>query len=143
VISCDSATYQVLTPQKKDVLRIFTAKAQCVTGHNGPLLTDQHFHNTAISQCNPAKPDLARCAAIAKVLKDQFNCLGRFNDAGKEPCSELRIIAQEDHSLDVAFKTPGLRNVSLRRAIHACRPEGEAGRRDRSLQECTCFVDRA
>jgi len=114
VVRRDMNAYQVLSPQEKNGLRIFIGKAQCVTCHNGPLLSDQHFHNTAIPQRSLAKPDLGRRAAIAKVVKDEFNCLGPFSDAGKEDCSELRFIAEEDHSLDAAFKTPSLRNVSLR-----------------------------
>lgn len=40
--------------------------------------------------------------------------MGAFSDAGKDDCDELRFNAQEDHSLDAAFKTPSLRNVALR-----------------------------
>lgn len=110
----DSAAYDVLTQQEKNGLRVFIGKGQCVTCHTGPLLSDQHFHNTGIPQRNAAKPDSGRRAAIAKVTRDEFNCMGPFSDAGKDDCGELRFIAQEDHSLDAAFKTPGLRNVALR-----------------------------
>lgn len=114
VTARNAATYEVLTQQEKNGLRVFIGKGQCVTCHNGPLLSDQHFHNTGVPQRNPAKPDTGRRAAIAKVTRDEFNCMGPFSDAGKDDCDELRFIAQEDHSLDAAFKTPGLRNVALR-----------------------------
>jgi len=114
IVSRDASAYNVLSQQEKNGLRVFIGKGQCVTCHSGPLLSDQHFHNTGIPQRNPAKPDTGRRAAIAKVTRDEFNCMGPFSDAGKEDCDELRFIAQEDHSLDAAFKTPSLRNVALR-----------------------------
>ena len=110
----DTQAYQALTPQEKSGLRVFIGKGQCVTCHNGPLLTDQHFHNTGIPQRSDTKPDLGRRTAIAKVVKDEFNCLGPFSDAREEDCDELRFIAQDEHALDAAFKTPSLRNVALR-----------------------------
>jgi cytochrome c peroxidase len=114
VVKRDSGSYQLLTPSEKNGLRIFIGKGQCVTCHNGPLLTDQHFHNTGIPQLTDKKRDAGRRTGIAKVIKDEFNCLGRFSDANEEHCEELRFIAQEDHSLDAAFKTPSLRNVAAR-----------------------------
>ena len=105
---------QFLTPQEVSGLRIFIGKGQCVTCHNGPLFTDQHFHNTGVPQRNTGQPDLGRAAATAKVQRDEFNCLGRFSDAKAERCQELRFMATDDPALQAAFKTPSLRNVSLR-----------------------------
>jgi cytochrome c peroxidase len=114
VVQRDSGSYQVLTPAEKNGLRIFIGKGQCVTCHNGPLLTDQHFHNTGIAQLSDRKRDLGRRTGVVKVAQDEFNCLGPFSDAGEEHCEELRFMAQEDHALDAAFKTPSLRNVAER-----------------------------
>lgn len=114
VVKRDAGSHSMLTAEEKNGLRIFIGKGQCVTCHNGPLLSDQHFHNTGVPQRNAAKPDSGRRTAIAKVVGDEFNCLGRFSDARPQDCSELRFIAREDHSLDAAFKTPSLRNVALR-----------------------------
>ncbi|OWW19252.1 cytochrome-c peroxidase [Noviherbaspirillum denitrificans] len=110
----DAAAYGTLNAQEKNGLRIFIGKGQCVTCHNGPLLSDQHFHNTGVPQRNPAKPDLGRRQAITKVIADEFNCLGRFSDAKQDDCGELRFIAQDDHAMEAAFKTPSLRNVAQR-----------------------------
>jgi cytochrome c peroxidase len=103
-----------LTGEEQNGLRLFIGKGQCVTCHNGPLLTDRQFHNTAVPQRDLSTPDHGRLTAIAKVKADEFNCLGPFSDALPEQCTELRFIVKEDKSLDAAFKTPSLRGVALR-----------------------------
>jgi len=110
----DAGAQRVLAPQEVEGLRIFIGKGQCVTCHNGPLLTDQHFHNTGVPQRDATRPDRGRAAAIAKVRADEFNCLGPFSDAKVAQCQELRFMATDDASMEGAFKTPSLRNVSLR-----------------------------
>jgi cytochrome c peroxidase len=110
----DASAQQILTPQEAKGLRIFIGKGQCVTCHNGPLFTDQHFHNTAVPPRDPASPDRGRAAAIAKVQKDEFNCLGPFSDANPAQCQELRFVVSDDPALEGAFKTPSLRGVALR-----------------------------
>jgi cytochrome c peroxidase len=105
---------ETLLPAEVNGLRLFIGRGQCVTCHNGPLLSDQHFHNTGVPPRDPAKPDRGRAAAIAKVQGDEFNCLGPFSDARPEQCAELRFIVADDPALEGAFKTPSLRNVALR-----------------------------
>lgn len=114
VLAGDAHGQQVLTPQEVNGLRLFIGKGQCATCHNGPLLTDQHFHNTGVPQREPSRPDRGRSAALAKVLHDEFNCLGRYSDAPGDACQELRFIATDDPNMDGAFKTPSLRNVAER-----------------------------
>ncbi len=103
-----------LTAQEVNGLRVFIGNGQCVTCHNGPLLTDQAFHNTGVPPRDPARPDHGRAAGVAKVQADPFNCLGSFSDARPEQCSELRFIVTDDPKSEGAFKTPSLRNVALR-----------------------------
>ena len=114
VITHSAQAYGQLSMQEKNGLRIFISKGQCITCHNGPLLTDQHFHNTGIVPRTSAHPDPGRRVGIAKVRDDEFNCFGRFSDARPEQCDELNFLATDDHSTVSAFKTPGLRNVALR-----------------------------
>ena len=114
VAARDTSTPQSLTDQEVSGLRLFIGKGQCSTCHNGPLLTDQHFHNTGIAPRDTARPDRGRAAGVVKVQRDEFNCLGRFSDAKAEQCKELRFIVTDDPALEGAFKTPGLRNVALR-----------------------------
>jgi cytochrome c peroxidase len=65
-------------------------------------------------QRDPAKPDRGRAAALAKVKQDEFNCLGPFSDAKPDACAELAFLSTSSKELEGAFKTPSLRNVSLR-----------------------------
>jgi cytochrome c peroxidase len=95
-------------------LRLFIGKAQCATCHNGPLLTDQHFHNTGVPPREPANPDRGRSVAMATVQADEFNCLGSYSDAPAAACQELSFMATDDLGMEGAFKTPTLRNVGLR-----------------------------
>ena len=113
-ISGNAGAQQSLTPQEANGLRLFIGKGQCAGCHNGPLFTDQHFHNTAVPPRNPASPDPGRAAAIAKVQRDEFNCLGQFSDAKPAQCQELRFIVTDDPTMTGAFKTLSLRGVALR-----------------------------
>lgn len=95
-------------------LRLFIGKAQCVSCHNGPLFSDQQFHNTGVPPRDAARPDRGRAAATAAVRGDEFNCLGPFSDARPGQCQELRFMVADDPALEGAFKTPGLRGVAAR-----------------------------
>lgn len=110
----DLTAAQILTAQELDGLRVFIGKGQCVSCHNGPLLTDQSFHNTGV----PARPKLAldrgRRVALSQVTTDEFNCLGPYSDAKAEQCAELAFMPKDDSTLEAAFKTPGLRGVAER-----------------------------
>lgn len=110
----DATASKLLSPSEKNGLRIFIGKGLCISCHSGPLLTDQHFHNTGIAPRVIGQPDRGRQAAIAKVLNDVFNCLGRYSSARPEQCEELRFLAVDEHGMEAAFKTPSLRNVALR-----------------------------
>ena len=114
VVAADPVAQGMLKANEVSGLRLFIGKAQCVTCHNGPLFTDQQFHNTGVPPRNAASPDRGRAAATAKVRGDEFNCLGPFSDARPAQCQELRFMVSEDPALEGAFKTPGLRGVAQR-----------------------------
>lgn len=117
VLAGDGAGQQALNAQELRGLRLFVGKGQCSTCHNGPLLTDQHFHNTGVPAREPSRPDSGRAPAVAKLRNDEFNCLGPYSDGGNSGdggCQELRFIAADDPGMEGAFKTPGLRNVAQR-----------------------------
>ncbi|MCM2339522.1 cytochrome c peroxidase [Rhodoferax sp.] len=105
---------EVLTQQEVRGLRLFLTKGQCITCHNGPLLTDHAFHNTGVPPIDQAKPDRGRAEGLKKLLHDEFNCLGRYSDAKPEQCGELQFLATNDPSQLAAFRTPSLRNVAER-----------------------------
>jgi cytochrome c peroxidase len=104
-----------LSPQQVNGLRLFIGRGQCVSCHNGPLLSDQQFHNTGVPPRDPARPDRGRALAPDAVQRDEFNCLGPYSDAPPGACQELRFMnTGDDPALEAAFKTPSLRNVALR-----------------------------
>ncbi len=113
VIDSDANAQASLSPEEIRGLRIFIGKGQCATCHNGPLLTDQHFHNTGVPAHDPMAPDRGRAAGVKGVQGDEFNCLGDFSDAAGR-CDELKFLAANDAAMEGAFKTPSLRNVALR-----------------------------
>nr|WP_236589470.1 cytochrome c peroxidase [Ramlibacter aurantiacus] len=110
----DGRGQQELSPQEVRGLRLFLGKAQCVTCHNGPLLTDQSFHNTGVPPLRPDTPDRGRADGVHRLLRDEFNCLGRYSDAAPAACGELRFVPVDDPAQLGAFRTPGLRNVAER-----------------------------
>ena len=94
--------------------RLFVGKANCVQCHNGPLLTDNVFHNTGV----PARADLpkddGRLTGAKQVLADEFNCRSKWSDAKPSECKELEFMVAEGHDLERAYKTPTLRGVASR-----------------------------
>ena len=115
VINGDTATMAAtLTPDEVAGLRLFIGKANCTQCHNGPLFTDNHFHNTGVPAAVDLPEDTGRAAGAQLVLADEFNCLSPDSDAAPEDCSELRFMVSEGHELERQFKAPSLRNVAER-----------------------------
>lgn len=104
----------MLTPTEVEGLKVFIGRGQCVSCHNGPLMTDQAFHNTGVPSRSGAALDHGRRVALAQVVNDEFNCVGAYSDAKSDDCVELAYIAKDDPTLEGAFKTPGLRGVAER-----------------------------
>ena len=95
-------------------LRLFIGKAECVNCHNGPLFSDNHFHNTGVAAAPGAPADVGRAAGSLLVRNDPFNCLGPYSDAAPEDCSELRFMVVGGPDDPGAFKTPSLRGAASR-----------------------------
>ena len=92
-------------------LRLFIGEAQCTQCHNGPLLTNNEFHNTGLLSPPGETPDRGRIDGVRSVQDDPFNCLGPFNDDPAKNCAELRF-ARTGADLIGATRTPSLRNVA-------------------------------
>lgn len=103
-----------LTDDERAGLRLFIGSAECVNCHNGPLLSDNHFHNTGVAPVVGAAKDQGRAEGSALVRNDPFNCLGSFSDATPEQCTELRFMAAGGADDLGAFKTPSLRGAAAR-----------------------------
>ena len=102
------------TPDELAGGRLFIGKANCLQCHNGPLLTDNHFHNTGVPPAPGQPEDRGRTLGAQQVLADEFNCLSAYSDAGADDCAELRYMVAEGHELERQFKAPSLRNVAER-----------------------------
>lgn len=83
--------HPAMTEQQKLGMDLFYGKANCVSCHSGPFLTDQKFHAIAMPQIGPGR--VARLEAIR-------------HDRGRAGATNLI----EDR---YKFRTPSLRNVAL------------------------------
>jgi cytochrome c peroxidase len=104
----------VLSKEEIAGLALFQGKANCTQCHNGPLLTNNEFHNTGVPQRPGVPHDRGRFTAVAAVKSDEFNCRSRWSDAKPAECGELEFLAPASESLERAFKVPSLRNVAER-----------------------------
>jgi cytochrome c peroxidase len=95
-------------------LRLFVGKGQCINCHNGPLLTNNDFHNTGVPAAAGLPEDSGRAQGVRQVQADEFNCLSGYSDAAPEDCGELRFAKADDHGLERQYKVPSLRGVAER-----------------------------
>ncbi|MDO8907823.1 MAG: cytochrome c peroxidase [Pseudohongiella sp.] len=92
-------------------LRLFIGKAQCVNCHNGPLFTNNSFHNTAVLSAPGIQPAAGRSQGLRLAQSDIFNCLGPYSDAKPSQCQELRFARGGDEMIG-AQRTASLRNLA-------------------------------
>ena len=104
----------LLTEAEIAGLQVFVGAGGCINCHNGPLLTDNYFHNTGVPAVPGLPEDRGREAGVAQVRDDPFNCLGPYSDAEPADCGELRFMAPASEEMLRAFKTPSLRGVASR-----------------------------
>ena len=114
LIGTDRDVRPVLSPDEKAGLRLFIGKANCLQCHNGPLFSNQEFHNTGVPAVAALPRDRGRIDGAAAVLADEFNCRSRWSDADPQSCRELDYMVKDGHELEGAYKVPSLRNVAGR-----------------------------
>jgi cytochrome c peroxidase len=105
----------MLSRDEQAGLRLFLGKAQCIHCHNGPLLTNNTFHNTGVPPAAGLPLDRGRAAALESLAESPFTCLGALSDADpNDPaaCGPLRFVANDPALFEGAFRTPTLRNVA-------------------------------
>jgi cytochrome c peroxidase len=110
----DDRAATILTSPEIAGLGLFIGRANCTRCHNGPLFTNNDFHNTGIPAVpgQPADPGRARGAELVRA--DEFNCLGRYSDADVRDCAALRFMRIGDPAELGQFKPPSLRGVAER-----------------------------
>jgi cytochrome c peroxidase len=99
---------------EREGLKLFIGKAGCIDCHNGPRLTDDHFHNTGVPAVEGLPEDRGRADAVKQVIADPFNCLGPYSDGSEQDCGELKFMVPGGEELERAYKTPSLRGVASR-----------------------------
>ncbi len=101
----------VLTDEEVAGLRLFIGKANCTQCHNGPLFTNNDFHNTGVPAVSTLPEDMGRALGAQQVLEDEFNCLSAYSDAAETDCAELKYMTVDEHEQERQFRPPSLRNV--------------------------------
>lgn len=93
-------------------MRLFVGKAQCVTCHNGPLMTDNNFYNLNLSAAQGQSEDMGRADGVTKVKNDEFNCLSKYSDAKPAQCDHLGLLPADTADLKGTFRTMTLRSIA-------------------------------
>ena len=91
-------------------LRLFIGEANCTQCHNGPLFTNNEFHNTGLINLEGEVPDKGRVVGVRGLLASPFNCRGPHSDDPQRRCDELEFM-RTGPELIGAFRTPSLRNL--------------------------------
>ena len=105
---------EILNEEEVAGLRLFIGKANCTNCHNGPLFTNNDFHNTGVPAAKDLPEDYGRSTGAEQVLADEFNCLSVYSDAQPDQCTELKFLVIDAHQQERQFKPPSLRNVAER-----------------------------
>lgn len=108
----DQAMRKALEPDAVAGLRVFIGKGNCINCHNGPLFTNYGFQNVGVPIAEGLGIDEGRYRGALEVVKSEFNCLGKYSDAGENDCAELRFVQLSRDEIVGAFKVPTLRNVA-------------------------------
>ena len=106
----DHLDQDLLTRDEVRGLALFIGEARCTECHNGPLLTNNEFHNTGLLSLPGELPDRGRIDGVRIVRTDPYNCLGDFSDDAEKSCTELRYM-RDGPELIGATRTPSLRNL--------------------------------
>ncbi|MGI9271873.1 MAG: cytochrome-c peroxidase [Woeseiaceae bacterium] len=91
-------------------LQLFIGDANCTQCHNGPLLTNNEFHNTGVISFPYELPDKGRVVGVREVSSNEFSCDGPYSDDLGRNCPELQFV-RTGPELIGAFRTPSLRNL--------------------------------
>jgi cytochrome c peroxidase len=114
ILNNDPAAGDILTGDEIAGLKLFIGEANCTNCHNGPLFTNNDFHNTGVPAAKDLPEDVGRSLGAQQVLADEFNCLSVYSDAQPDECAELNFLVIDEHQQERQYKPPSLRNVAQR-----------------------------
>ena len=128
LLNSESAGGNILTTDEVAGLKLFVGKAMCITCHQGPLFTNNSFHNVGTPDPATIKPkylppilhvlkdkpavDEGRYKGIRQALQSEFNCLNEYSEAKEGDCAELKFANTKHTATLGGFKVPSLRNVA-------------------------------
>ena len=106
-------TQDLLDTRELNGLKLFVdqEKTRCLQCHNGPLLTNEGFHNIGTGPSVAGGFDYGRAFGLQAALFNPFNCRSTFSD---DTTCEPVVFAQTTElpaAMHGAFKVPSLRNV--------------------------------
>lgn len=109
----DNAGVETLTTQQVSGLRLFIGKAKCINCHNGPMLTNGEFHHAGAPDTETI--DFGRSVAMNTLRENEFGYLSKWSDANPDKDGHhIRFLDTSSARYERSFKTPSLRNVSVR-----------------------------
>ena len=108
-----------MSPDEQRGAALFVGRAQCVSCHSGPFMSDQKFHNAGL------QPELVQASFIdvgdrgaanglQVAIDSPLNTRGRWSDSGGH---DERLPQSVEPGMEGAFRTPTLRCVSQRPAF--------------------------
>jgi len=110
----DAAAAARYPAQAQRGLRIFIGKGNCAGCHAGPGFSDGAFHRSGIaSWLENGAADSGRQGAIGTLLASRYNLLGPYNDDPSRAGARITRQALGEQQTSNAFRTPGLRQVTL------------------------------
>lgn len=101
---------ELFNSQEIEGLRLFIGEAGCLQCHNGPLFSNNEFHNTGLLPFPGEVPDQGRSKGVEILKNDPFNCLGPFSDEMSHQCQEFTYMRTGSVVLG-SMRTPSLRNL--------------------------------
>jgi cytochrome c peroxidase len=110
----EPAPQDLLTLDESQGLHVFIddQRGRCLRCHNGPLFTNQHFHNIGVDSPTSDPDAEGHLVGVEIALADIFNCRGKYSDARPDECAELKFARRHSPELRGAFKAPTLRGLS-------------------------------
>jgi cytochrome c peroxidase len=105
--------FAALNAQAKEGLRLFIGKAACNDCHNGPIMSDNKWHNIGVPESPTATtPELGRFADMPATLSHRFNGASKYSDDRDAGTAKHMTMPVGDEKMMGAFRTPMLLNIA-------------------------------
>ncbi|HZI16364.1 MAG TPA: cytochrome c peroxidase [Myxococcus sp.] len=97
-----------LTAEEVHGMRLFAGKGECTTCHQGPLLTDNGFHNVGVAGDDPGRPEPGRGATFkTPSLRDVARTAPYFHDGSAATLEDVI----DHYARGGAEGAPGARDI--------------------------------